>query len=417
MRGISHIGILIILLTVFGRLFFSLILNIGNNPVTFSRSFAGLETTNLLDNSCRLSTGKPVCCAIFKNDSSLKYNPGLEEHYCTTTRLYFPSPYETSQIELATYFDSIADLRTRTKGLMKHITSDVDILNSSIWLDRVKYHNQRTHTKTSEDVSLDHYFLSRFHVTRKCDRLPDSSWDEWIEPLTIHARNPFSLFNLPEINRTELAMRHPVQSKRILKTGIINNDFVLLGSSMKTLLPSHKSNHKNYLFDAGTSTFQSSLWWFTCLYHQRDTIFDQIFGWEYSLLDPVPFWEEVPPFIREKYHFYNSPMTSDLNGGNSPLRMIKSIANENDFVSFKLDIDTPEIEIPTVLHILEDQRLHKLIDEFFFEYHFRCEFMMRLGWVSSSIPETFRGEYLRRHDAMLLFQKLRHLGIRSHFWP
>lgn len=380
--------------------------------VHFGASFAGLESTNMLDTSCRLSTGKPVCCAIFNQNVS-DHISIFDEHSCTTTRLYIPSPFEASQIKLATFFDSISDLQTRNEVLIKHITSDEDIFNSSIWLNRVKYHAQRSRPVDPDEEVLDKYFLSRFHVTRKCQRLPDSSWDEWIEPITIHARNPFSLLNLPEINKTELALRHPASSTNILNTGVINNDFVLLSPSSKA---PRTSKHRNYLFDAGTSTFQSSLWWFTCLYHQQGIFFDEIFGWEYSLLDPVPFWEEVPALLREKYHFYNTPMTSDLNGGNSPLRMIKSIANENDFVSFKLDIDSHVVEIPTVLHLLNDKDLHKLVDEFFFEYHFRCEFMMRLGW-GSGMSETFSGEYLRRHDAMLLFQKLRHLGVRSHFWP
>jgi hypothetical protein len=40
-------------------------------------------------------------------------------------------------------------------------------------------------------------------------------------------------------------------------------------------------------------------------------------------------------------------------------------------VSFKLDIDTPQVEIPIALELLRNDEVGGLIDEFFFELHFR----------------------------------------------
>lgn len=143
-----------------------------------------------------------------------------------------------------------------------------------------------------------------------------------------------------------------------------------------------------------------------------------MYGWEHTLLEPTKFWEEVPAAMRPKYHFYNTKMSSDPDDGNSPLRMIKQIATEQDFVSFKLDIDTPAVELPTVLHLLRDKQLHALVDEFFFELHFRCEVMMYCGWGEGNIvPEELFGLKLHRWDVLNLFQELRRAGIRSHFWP
>ena len=42
-----------------------------------------------------------------------------------------------------------------------------------------------------------------------------------------------------------------------------------------------------------------------------------------------------------------------------------------DFVSFKLDIDHPDTEMPVALGMLSDPTLAALVDEFFFELHFR----------------------------------------------
>jgi hypothetical protein len=75
-------------------------------------------------------------------------------------------------------------------------------------------------------------------------------------------------------------------------------------------------------------------------------------------------------------HFYNAPVSSIRNTHHSPQRLIKHIATPDDFVAFKLDIDAATIEVPIALDLLKDDTLASLVDEFFFELHFRCEFMM-----------------------------------------
>lgn len=108
----------------------------------------------------------------------------------------------------------------------------------------------------------------------------------------------------------------------------------------------------------------------------------------------------------------------------SPLRMIKETATPSDFVSFKLDIDTPDIEIPIALTILQDSELTDLIDEFFFELHFHCEVMMSCAWgdllqnrTAEEVEQGLYGLKLDRYSAMEFFQNFRKAGVRSHFWP
>jgi hypothetical protein len=141
---------------------------------------------------------------------------------------------------------------------------------------------------------------------------------------------------------------------------------------------------------------------------------DVMYGWEVTLLEPNSFWEDVPEEISQSYHFYNVPISSNLTAGSNPLRIIKEIATLDDFVSFKLDIDTPSDEIPIALDILANPDIAELIDEFFFELHFNCP-LLKGCW--GSLPESVAGLKLDRITAMNLFQKYRQMGIRSHFWP
>jgi hypothetical protein len=116
------------------------------------------------------------------------------------------------------------------------------------------------------------------------------------------------------------------------------------------------------------------------------------------------------------YHFFNAPISPEPNSIHSPTRLIKQLTTPDDFVTFKLDVDTPAVEIPIVLEILRNPDIHHLLDEFFFELHFRCEVLMDCGW-GFGMPETFEGLGLDRPSALKLFRDLRKVGIRSHFWP
>jgi hypothetical protein len=102
------------------------------------------------------------------------------------------------------------------------------------------------------------------------------TWKEWIEPITIHARHPFGMSTCRNTQKYSWKTR----------TGRSDSDYVLLQSG-KALhdhtYPKHYSNTggrkhkksslqanniKHFMLDAGTSTFDSSLFWFTCAYSQ-----------------------------------------------------------------------------------------------------------------------------------------------------
>jgi hypothetical protein len=213
--------------------------------------------------------------------------------------------------------------------------------------------------------------------------------------------------------------------------------------------PAHRDAHiqtHNYLFDAGTSMFDSSLKWFLCAYLQvcyapmicysvnlvpavlvsfnfradlcyltasrcmtnavpfsalqRKVVFDHNYGFEYTLLEPQDIWKAVPPHIRPLYHFFNAPVSPGTEDKDlSPLKMLWEIATPEDFVSFKLDIDTPEVEIPIAMELLRNPEMARLVDEFFFELHFRCEVLMYCGW-GDKMPQEYNGLKLDRESAM-----------------
>ena len=58
--------------------------------------------------------------------------------------------------------------------------------------------------------------------------------------------------------------------------------------------------------------------------------------------------------------------------------------------------------------------LIELVDEFFFEFHFRCEIMSRCGWGDVPQVGSLGND---RFSAMKLFSELRKKGVRAHFWP
>jgi hypothetical protein len=74
------------------------------------------------------------------------------------------------------------------------------------------------------------------------------------------------------------------------------------------------------------------------------------------------------------------------------------------------------VEIPIALELLRRPEVSRLVDEFFFELHFRCEILMYCGW-GDHMPEVVEGLQMNRLGAMNYFRQLREMGIRAHIWP
>jgi hypothetical protein len=320
----------------------------------------------------------------------------------------------------------------RLEALLAHILSPDSRKNATIWLDRVTEHMRGADVPEGNPQDLE--FLSRFEYTKTCTTrggeggnnsnnkgkvgtVVSSRWTEWIEPLTVTTRHPFSYSTCKKIWQN---------FKDVPRTGRSDVDYVLLKSGKQLHLEEEavgnkrkkgsNRSKKHYLLDAGTSKFESSLSWFTCAFSQRKIAFDGVYAWEKTLLEPSDYWARVPPKWIPYWHFFNDAISADEAAHNSPVRMLKQMAGPEDFVAWKLDIDHPETEMPIATSLLTDSAFAGLVDEFFFELHYRCEVMTSCGW-GKRVPAQHSGLELERATVMKYFINLRKAGIRAHAWP
>jgi hypothetical protein len=395
-----------------------------NEPFSFS---------NTIQLNCSFN-GKPICCAL-KNEES-PFFPRQESRFigsspeCEYTRRYISSPYEISHLEKINQVNPITDEKARRREYLDFIFQDIP--NTVRWLERVKVH--MGHSEHVDPTEEDYQYLSRFEVTKSCkatNKFDFEKWNEWIEPITIYGRHPYGIIRCAaqELLEKEGFIHYKGEKARIpFQVSKESRDHILLqnyqsfakGFSSLSLF----TGHKRYLFDLGTRTFQSSLQWFICGYLQRGMDFDHIYAFEVQNISAVDYWAQVPHRIHPFLHFYNIPVQSSHK---QPLgseeftieKFLRVLVKPQDFVSVKLDIDRSSIEMPIVLNILRrDKRsgFRHLIDEFFFELHFRCEFMMYCGW-GGGVPRMVEGFELDRKHATDLFLNLRKAGVRAHIWP
>ncbi|KAG2495003.1 hypothetical protein HYH03_006936 [Edaphochlamys debaryana] len=157
-------------------------------------------------------------------------------------------------------------------------------------------------------------------------------------------------------------------------------------------------------------------YWVAETYKRRGLNLDRAFYWEAA---QAPGYNMVRGVPAEYFHattFYNIPVPSELEDGRNILNVLTKIAKPEDFVSVKLDIDAPEIEAQWIAAILGEgpgrpnRSLYaQLIDELFWEEHFRFRPMQDCCWQESVDQSVL-------YDALTTFQQFRYLGIRSHGW-
>ncbi|CAF3921676.1 unnamed protein product [Rotaria magnacalcarata] len=170
---------------------------------------------------------------------------------------------------------------------------------------------------------------------------------------------------------------------------------------------------QNIFIDLGSSYFDgwsgakdaASGRWFYEHYRRFGAKFDRILAYEFTALDPKTVWNQLPADVFPVYTLINIPCATT--GKFSPWVMLKEIAKTHDHVVIKLDIDTPEVEIPLISQLLNDSSIYSLVDEVFFEHHVHVK-EMNPYWT------TRQGQL---KDTYVLFTKLRELGVRMHSWP
>jgi hypothetical protein len=188
---------------------------------------------------------------------------------------------------------------------------------------------------------------------------------------------------------------------------VVSKEYLLISDS-------HKNASRAFLFDMGASLFNSgsggpSQAWFEEQYGVKKGVrWDGIYAWEAQPLDASVVWQDIPDHLKPIYHWHNVPVTAGaLEEPDNPLRVIMEITKPEDFVLVKLDIDNSEIENKLVQHILANEVLSSLIDEFFFEHHVNTQ-PMHMYW-GNSMKETLS-------DTYDIFTRLRKKGVMAHPW-
>merc|ERR1719277_1717968 len=170
---------------------------------------------------------------------------------------------------------------------------------------------------------------------------------------------------------------------------------------------------KKILFDAGGTRFMDAMSFFTSQYEKRGIIFDEIYVWEAIPQGIEGYWAGTPAEIRQKWEsrltFYDGvPCTATMDDTqNNPMVRIGSTCQPDDFCAFKLDIDTPSVELPLVQQLLTSPKIAGVLDEFFFEHHVHG-LMQSPGW-GENVNGTFA-------DSYEIFSQLRRMGVRAHSW-
>lgn len=236
-----------------------------------------------------------------------------------------------------------------------------------------------------------------------------------LEPLAGILRHPYYCKRPALLNNVALEDRFiVVDGKR--KDYLLDKDWLYLDWNIKEMKHDGGGLAKGFYFDAGASDWTSgaggaSQSWFHSIFTERGITFDGgMYLWEVTKHDPVHIFNLLPNFLIPFYHWYNIPCSAEKGNANNPIDMIKKLCKPRDFVVFKLDIDTPGVELPLMQQLVEDDVAIGLIDEMFFEYHVRDKYMGPIwGPSSGNMP----GDMQTAYD---LFLKLRQKGLRIHSW-
>jgi hypothetical protein len=158
----------------------------------------------------------------------------------------------------------------------------------------------------------------------------------------------------------------------------------------------------------GNMWFQSGTW--MDMYRQMGLEFDLYLGWEVrsdakapDMLDMINKWDRD---MAGRVCWANRPASTVAGHVDNAMEMLAQLWRPGDYFVFKLDVDTPSVEIPLVREFL--LKCPHVVQEFVFEFHVPIGEMMDCCW-GDQVGETYPA-------ALRLFQDLRKKGIVAHFW-
>jgi hypothetical protein len=181
---------------------------------------------------------------------------------------------------------------------------------------------------------------------------------------------------------------------------------------------------KKYYFDAGASSWSGgkggpSLSYFKNMWERHGVNFDEIYAFEMTT-SPADFDAAMPDFMKD-HVFYQQCAVSSHAEEDSPVHpflpmLIERKTDPNDYVLFKLDIDSPKVEDGNIFYILDDPNNN--IDEVVWEHHVRGNYLLtewRGGRTDQEENESLLNNLTLR-QSYEFFLKMRQKGIRAHSW-
>jgi hypothetical protein len=204
-------------------------------------------------------------------------------------------------------------------------------------------------------------------------------------------------------------MRHPNfcwEGKDLMRLDYIVHDFEAMCMKLKP-------HSKIVLIDMGASLEfhkEAVVPIMTLLkeYEKFGFQFDHVYAFEVTKTEPDKVYNNLlPAQYFPSYHWINTGVSADPKDKMNPLKSIVAKYTKDDFVVVKLDIDTSHIEVPLAKQLLEDDSLHEIVDQFYFEHHVKLQELAR-SW-GRSMSGTIK-------DSFDLMNGLRKKGIASHFW-
>jgi len=306
-----------------------------------SLKFGGLSSQNV-NRSCVYSQEIICCSALEDVKIKFRYNDNLKDingNCCYLNVTYIPSELE----EL--YFQRIKS--SSSDDVFSLYLNEDYTRKTKEWLHYVSSH-MANNFEYNQNIQRQNLLLSRFHVEKICGERKIGEWDEYIEPLTIHARHPFAkvtpvldhieeskikppakdpsipssttispfpfqvveimdidyillqslhniekrfIFSAIPCDRDPVSMKY--QGEPVNTNTMDENSFASANSSFSAMENKQKATvqsssiyqtieslsaitsfirPKFYLFDAGSSTFYSSMWFFACAYSQRGNV-------------------------------------------------------------------------------------------------------------------------------------------------
>ncbi|GFR51471.1 hypothetical protein Agub_g13880 [Astrephomene gubernaculifera] len=345
-----------------------------------------------------------------QHHGSLRQGRGHSQHQelmrtrCSVLeRQYVPSPLEKNWVDSAAKWksDGNGDVHNTTQYCQLMIETAPEIQKMLGLIASL----MKTNTSLSREPDAD-AVLSYITTKVKCGT-HEIVRKEHIESLVGALRHPFSI-KCPD----EFTSRLPPASD------IMDLSYVLLAGGSDHKGPMGRSR---YYLDAGAGIGYKKnpdQHWTIESYAARGNQLDRAVFWEASPATGDVVLADVPPHLFPAFTFYNIPVPRDLSDQRNILNVVTRLAKPWDFVSVKLDIDAPEVEDEWAQAILGDgptgqqrSKYAELIDELFWEHHFDLKPLRDCCW-GDKVDST-----RQLADSMRLFQQLRQLGIRAHYWP